>query len=66
MLYREFEPAAIEKAIEVALKAGVSTSQAIKHLLKPSDPEQEPEKLKQWGSFEPADISVYSKLGGVS
>lgn len=66
MLYREYEPETVEKAIAKALAAGVSSGEAIKHLISSFETEQAPERLQNWACFPEADISAYSRLGGVS
>lgn len=65
MFYREYNPETVTKAIELALESGVSSSQAVRHLLQPPETETAPGRLKSWPTFSQADISVYSSLGGV-
>lgn len=65
MLYREYDPETVKDAVELALESGVSSGQAVRHLLQPPEAELNPERLKAWPSFPRADISVYSSLGGV-
>ena len=65
MLYQEFDHGTVKEAVELAVNAGVSSVQAIRHLIHSAVPEAGPEKLEQWPSFAPPDISVYSQLGGV-
>jgi hypothetical protein len=66
MLYRDFETADVEQAVEMALTCGVSSGQAVKHLLMPPETEALSGRLQTWPSFPQADTSVYARLGGVS
>lgn len=65
MLYRDFDPATVSEAVEMALISGVSSGEAVRHLVKPPAGKPEPGKLKCWPSFPQPDISDYTKLGGV-
>ncbi|MBS3759717.1 MAG: IS21 family transposase [Desulfobacterales bacterium] len=66
MLYREYEPVEVEAAVEQALASGVSSAEAVKHLVRAPATEPEPGRLQSWPSLPQADISVYSRLGGVA
>ncbi len=66
MLYRDHTPAEIDGAIEKALASGVSSGEAVKHLAKAPAMEFVPAGLQSWPSLPQADISIYSKLGGVA
>jgi hypothetical protein len=46
MLYRDHEPAEVESAIEQALGSGVSSAEAVKHLVKAPGAEPEPARLQ--------------------
>jgi transposase len=65
MLYREFDPEAVERAVELALSSGVSSVQAVRHLLMAPSLETKMERLEAWPRFPQADTSVYARLGGV-
>ncbi len=65
MLYRKHDPEVVREAIDRALLAGVSSAEAVKHLIGSREPEEVPESLQTWPSFPEADISGYSRLGGV-
>ena len=64
MLYRDHDPGTVKQAVDVALSSGVSSFQAVRHLLISSGEETPPEKLQTWPSLPQADTSVYSQLGG--
>lgn len=66
MLYRDYEPAEVESAIEKALASGVSSAEAVKHLARVPGQEPDPGRLTSWPSLPQADVSVYSRLGGVA
>ncbi len=65
MLYRHHDPSDVEMAIDKAIEAGVSSGDAVKHLVNRPSAESVPEKLPNWPSLPQADVSVYSSLGGV-
>lgn len=65
MLYREHEPAEVEAAIKQALASGVSSADAVKHLARSPAAVPVPDRLQSWPSLPQADVSVYSRLGGV-
>ncbi|MBW2202304.1 MAG: IS21 family transposase [Deltaproteobacteria bacterium] len=66
MLFKEHPKDDVIDAVEAALAANVSCSDAVVYLLqnagKNSDPSIEP--LGNWLRFEPADVSVYGQIGG--
>ncbi|MBS3755595.1 MAG: IS21 family transposase [Desulfobacterales bacterium] len=66
MLYRELGPAEVESAVERALASGVSSADAVKHLARAPAAEYLPERLRSWPSLPQADVSIYSRLGGVA
>lgn len=66
MLYRDHEPAAVEEAVELALISGVSSGEAVRHLLYPGESGPESITLPGWPRSVQTDVSVYSDLGGVS
>ncbi len=65
MLYREHRPEDVERAVETAVLKGVSSSAGVKHLLLP-DTGSTFEPVEGWPATQPADVSVYAQLGGVS
>lgn len=66
MLYRDYDPVTVEQAVDVALSSGVSSFQAVRHLLISPVEETTPDTLQDWPSLPQADTSVYSQLEGVS
>jgi hypothetical protein len=66
MLYRDHEAAAVEEAVELALISGVSSGEAVRHLLHPGESGPESITLPGWPRSVQTDVSVYSDLGGVS
>lgn len=65
MLYREHRAQDVETAVETAVLKGVSSSAGVKHLLQPHNVKTF-EAVKGWPATEPADVSVYAQLGGMS
>lgn len=66
MLYHDYDPQAVEDAVNIALKQGVSSSGAIAHILiYTNTPERIIPPVKGWGASTPLDLSVYGQLGGV-
>ncbi len=66
MLYRDHRAEDVEAAVERAVQNGVSSSAGVKHLLLPSGGGESFEPVKGWPATEPADVSVYAELGGLS
>ncbi|MCD6393501.1 MAG: hypothetical protein J7M40_08330 [Planctomycetes bacterium] len=66
MLYRSHSAEDIEKAVSRALTAGVSTRDAVEHLLLRSGAQSELvfPALDNWQVFDPADVSIYDRIGG--
>jgi len=66
MLYKDHDAKDIEAAVEQALSAHVSSSQAVEHILKhPSDRYDSPfAPLTNWPTLPAADISIYGQIGG--
>lgn len=62
LLHREHAGDAITAAVELALEAGVSSSDGVKHILGHTGPETTMAPLKQWSSFPAPDVSVYAQL----
>jgi transposase len=65
MLYREHRAEEVEAAVERAVQKGVSSSAGIKYLLLPNDGET-CEPVSGWPATQPADVSAYAQLGGLS
>ena len=66
MLYRDHSGSEVERAVAQALEAGISSSQAVAHVLKyAASPAAHPEPLASWPALPPADVAVYGQLGGV-
>lgn len=65
MLFKEHPKDDVVAAVEAAISANVSCSDAVVHLLqnarKNNDPSTEP--LDNWMRFAPADVSVYKQIG---
>jgi transposase len=66
MLYREHRAEEVEAAVELAVANGVSSSAGVKHMLVPSNGAGTCERLTGWPATEPANVSVYGQLGGLS
>ena len=64
-LCRSFKIEEIIRAIESALKAGVSSGEAVRHLLVYPLGEQKSDSLPNWPVLPGADVSLYGQLGGV-
>jgi transposase len=62
LLHREYSGDEIEAAVELALEAGVSSGEGVKHVLCHTGPETTIAPLDQWASFPPPDVSVYTQL----
>ncbi|MFV9646254.1 MAG: IS21 family transposase [Desulfobacterales bacterium] len=66
MLYKDHDAGDIESAVEKALSANVSSSQAVKYILINSQKQTEPSfaALKNWQTLPPPDVSIYHQIGG--
>ena len=66
MLYKDHGAGDIEAAVEKALSANVSSSQAVSHLLVNATTVEVPSAvpLANWRSLPPPDVSVYNQIGG--
>lgn len=62
LLHREYSDEELKAAVELALEAGVSSSEGVKHVLCHTGPEATIAPLAQWPSFPPPDVSVYTQL----
>jgi transposase len=62
LLHREHSREDIKAAVELALEAGVSSSDGVKHVLCHTGPETTIAPLDQWSSFPAPDVSVYTQL----
>jgi transposase len=65
LLYRHYGPEQIERAVEEAVKAGVSSKAGVEHLLMHSSSQSAPEPLSGWPGTVAQDPSVYAQLGGL-
>ncbi len=64
-LCRSFKTEEVTRAIEVALKAGVSSGEAVHHLIVHPVADQKSDPVPNWSILPKADVSVYGQLGGV-
>jgi len=64
MLYKDYEAADIQSAVEKALTANVSCSEAVEHILKSADNDPGFAPLPNWQSLPAADVSIYEQIGG--
>ncbi len=66
MLYQKHPAAEIQCAVEQALAANVSTSDAVRHILENAKaPTADAfDRLDKWQVLPPADVSVYDRIGG--
>jgi len=66
MLFKEHKKENVISAVEDALSAGVSSSEAVEHILinRIASTEYSPVPLNNWETLPPPDISVYSRIGG--
>lgn len=62
LLHREYSGEELKTAVELALDAGVSSSEGVKHVLCHTGPEATIAPLAQWSSLPPPDVSVYTQL----
>jgi transposase len=69
MLFGEHGESEVIEAVEGALAAGVSSKEAVEHLLhrkRSAASEHWPAPLEAWHTLPSPDISVYSRIGGLS
>jgi transposase len=66
MLYKDHAGADIQSAVEQALSANVSSSQAVEHILKKSADDHDASfaPLHNWQSLPTPDVSIYEQIGG--
>jgi len=66
MLYKDHAAADIQCAVEKALLANVSCSEAVEHILKNSADDHDPAfaPLHNWQSLPVPDVSIYQQIGG--
>jgi transposase len=65
MLYKDHKAYDIEHAVEQALKANVSSSQAVEHILLHTNSQSASfSALDNWQTLPPPDVSVYRQIGG--
>ncbi|MDO9528050.1 MAG: IS21 family transposase [Syntrophales bacterium] len=66
MLFKEHKKEDVVSAVEGALSAGVSSSEAVEHILisRIAPVEYSPVPLNNWETLPPPDVSVYSRIGG--
>jgi hypothetical protein len=67
-LFGEHEHQEVNAAVEAAVGAGVSSKEAVEHLLLTSRRAQHslpPAPLEAWPTLSPPDLSVYSQIGGL-
>jgi len=68
MLFGEHEQKDVLEAVEAAVRAGVSSREAVEHLLLRAGHgkhDSRPESLDAWPTFPPPDVSVYSRIGAL-
>lgn len=66
MLYGDHPADEIEAAVDLALENGLSSSEAVHHLLiYTDDTGADIAPLDNWSSLPPPDIAAYGQLGGV-
>jgi transposase len=67
MLFKEHKKEDVVSAVEEAISAGVSSSEAVEHILisRIAPVEHSPVPLDNWETLSPPDVSVYSSIGGV-
>ncbi|UCG04844.1 MAG: IS21 family transposase [Desulfobacterales bacterium] len=64
MLYKDHAGADIQSAVEKALLANVSCSEAVEHILKSADNDPAFAPLSNWQSLPSPDVSIYEQIGG--
>lgn len=65
-LYKDHDYETMEAAIDLALASGVSSGEAVKHVLEAPAEQAKPGRLQSWTVFPQPDTSIYNRLGGVS
>ena len=68
MLFEKNEPKDVITAVETAVNAGVSSREAVEHLLrreKGAGNDASPNALGTWPTLPLPDVSVYSRIGAV-
>lgn len=68
MLFKEHGHKEVIEAVEAALRAGVSSRDAVEHLLRRAngtEHESSPTPLGTWPTLPSPDVSVYSRIGAV-
>ena len=65
-LFKEHDEDRVIKAVERAVSAQVSTSDAVEHILLNDNTSKGPcfVPLESWPRLSPPDVSVYSRIGG--
>ena len=66
-LFKEYKKEEVEEAVREALKARVSSSDSVKHILMNISEEKrggDIASLRDWLVFAPADVSIYDRVGG--
>jgi hypothetical protein len=66
MLFRGNSGADVIRAVEKALAANVSSSEAVIHILRNGQEKAAPhiKPLENWLRLPPADVSIYDQIGG--
>jgi len=64
MLYKDHAAADIESAVDKALTANASSSQAVEHILKGSQQHLSFLTLDNWQTLPPPDVTIYGQIGG--
>lgn len=65
MLYKDYKAEDIARAVDKALKANVSSSQAVEHILLNTNGQPASfSALDNWQTLPPPDVSVYRQIGG--
>ena len=64
MLYKDHAAAYIESAVEKALTANASSSEAVVHMVKSSQQDLSFLPLRNWQTLPPPNISIYGQIGG--
>jgi len=66
MLFKDYPKTDVISAVETALSANVSSSEAVIHILKNGQEKHKSwiQPLDNWLRFPPADVSIYDQIGG--